>query len=766
MSAINHIKYGCALALVWAAPAMAQDQGSAGANSAGDNEIIVTATRRETTLQETPAAVSAIGQEQIEKRNLVNMDDYLASIPGVAYQDRGAGANTITIRGITTSSQLSANTPTASFFGEVPVTGLGTQVNGNQAGNADPKLFDVARVEVLRGPQGTLFGSGALGGAVRVIPNAPNLNEFEGRAVAEYSNTARRGGHNYSFQGFVNLPVVDDQLALRVVGYRFFNDGYMDNVAGSRPTPTIAAAAALGVPVRDVENVGAETTTGVRASLLWRPFEGLSITAMHLYQQLEQKGLAGIELGLSPTDYLQARPRVGPNGGRDEFVDIKQNISNLVVEYDWEWGSFLNSTSYVDHEADSAISINFFDPLIPGTPYYLGVYAPSRTDKEIFVNETRFASKWDFPVQVIAGLYYSNRRDFVDAGLAYNGSVAPAPTIITSTGPRRTLQTKQFAAFGEVAFTPWDPFTLTVGGRYFNFEMSYPLFLNATAPVAVNPLQGVREKIDGFNWKVNAAFKASEEVFLYGQWAQGFREPQFQGQLDPIYDPDGDGLYDFQDGSKRLPQEGLLDPDRVDTYEVGVKFQTPSGNVSGSLTGYYTDWTGIPVSLLTVPLGAAFSFNAGKAVVKGVEFELSGRLPDNWFVQFSASWSQARLGNDLDSRSLAGGRSNADLPSSPDHNMYAALEKRFNVGANPAFVRGDWMYVSDYYSTLVQTGLAGDYHLFGASAGVTIDNIQFGLFAKNLTNADDLTHVDNVLASGRAFRLRPRTIGVNVGFKF
>jgi outer membrane receptor protein involved in Fe transport len=235
---------------------------------------------------------------------------------------------------------------------------------------------------------------------------------------------------------------------------------------------------------------------------------------------------------------------------------------------------------------------------------------------------------------------------------------------------------------------------------------------------------------------------------------------------DDLYDADGDGLYEFTDGSERRPQEGLLAPDRVDTYEAGIKLQSENGNLSGALSVYYTDWTGIPVSLLTDPLGVAFYFNAGKAVAKGIEFELSGKLPGNWFAQFSASWQKTTLGNDPESRSLAGGEANADVPGSPDHNAYAALEKRFNLGGNPAFVRGDWTYVSEYDSFFSGFGPAGDYHLFGASAGITINNIGFGVFAKNLTNRKDFTWLDNTLGSGRAYRLRPRTIGVNASFEF
>lgn len=766
MSNMNRIKYSCVIALAWATPALAQDEGSAGARQESD-EIIVTATRRETTLQNTPGAVSAIGADQIEKRNLVGMNDYLQSVPGVSYQDRGNGQNTITIRGISTGSQISTNTPTGSYFGEVPVTGNGTQINGNQAGNSDPKMFDIERIEVLRGPQGTLFGSGALGGAVRVIPNSPNLTEFEGNANAEYSRTARRGGDNYTFNGMINLPIVEDQLAVRLVGYHVFEDGYVDNVAGSQPTTAIGISNGLGVQARDRDNVGSSETTGVRGSIRWEPVSGLSFEAMHLYQRIKQNGFGYIGTDSSPTDYLQATPRTGPNGNSDEYADTTLNLSNFIAEYSWSWGTLLNSTSYMDYKAESHFSLQFAAPAL-----YAGLYSAGRKYNKAFFNETRFTSSWGGPLQVVGGLYYEDRSEHIFANLRYSGTVTTGPVYggiapYLGEGPERELVTKQYAAFGEAAFTPWDPLTLTVGARYYKFDTSYPIFRDSYAtPIVTNGLQGFKSSVDGVNWKVNVAYKPSEQLFVYGQWAQGFRQPQVQNLLDPLDDPNGDGIVDFVDGSQRSIPAGLLDPDKVDTYEAGVKFQSLSGNVRGSLTGFYTDWKGIPVILLTNPRRAGFYFNAGSATVKGVEFELSGRLPDNWHTQFSMSWTKSTLGNDADSIALSGGIRDAQLPGSPNHNAYASLEKRFDVSGNPAFVRGDWTYVSSYFSTLNETGKVGDYHQFGASAGITIDRIRLGIYAKNLTNSDDLTWIDNLLGGGRAYRVRPRTIGVNVGFDF
>ena len=160
-------------------------------------EVVVTATKRETSLQDTAMSISAIGGETIEKRNLVGMEDYLPFIPGVSMQDRGAGQNDIVVRGISVGSQFERNPATGIYFGETPVTGLSTPTDGQGAGSGDIKLVDIERVEVLRGPQGTLYGQGSLGGTVRVIPNKPSLSNFEGKVAARYSQTGEEGGDNF-----------------------------------------------------------------------------------------------------------------------------------------------------------------------------------------------------------------------------------------------------------------------------------------------------------------------------------------------------------------------------------------------------------------------------------------------------------------------------------------------------------------------------------------------------------------------------------------
>lgn len=716
-------------------------------------EVIVTATKRETNLQETAAAVSVLSSDSIEKRHLVGMEDYLASLPAVSYQDRGAASNTITIRGIALGSQLDTNSPVGSYYGEAPVTGLGPQVNGNQAGNADIKMVDIQRVEILRGPQGTLYGSGTMGGTVRIIPKAPNLQEVQGSVSTEYSNTARGGGNNYMAQAVVNAPLVQDQLAMRMAAYRFDNDGFIENVAVSNPDPQVTAAVNAGAFAADRDHVGGDVYTGAKVSALWKPTENLSVTASHLYQRIEQDGFREVELNL-PGKYQQTRVKVGTMGLDDEYVNIDLSISNLVLEYDADWGSFLNSTSFIDSEAASDVELSFFGPPFTGSGAF------NKNDKEVLVNELRFISAFDGPVQFLVGTYYEDRTADFDISIRWNGTPPPPATAFFTQGQIRNTQ-KQTAAFGELSYNPFEPLTLTLGARWFKFEQAIPISRTLGVPGAT---EGREASVDDTNLKANISYKFNDQWFAYAQWSQGFREPRFQGQVVPEYDVDNDGLVEFQDGIERKVTEGLLDPDTVDNYEAGIKFTSSGGRLQGSLTGFLIDWEGIPiVPSLTAFLGAALYFNAGEARSQGVELEIAAEVMNDLFLDLSASYVNA----ELTEPALGLGDKGADLPGSADYNAKLGLEKRFAIGGRDGYVRGDYSYVSEYFSQFQEVGIpAGDYRILDLSGGVAFGNINVGLYVKNAANADDFTWVDNVFASQRAYRLRPRTVGFTVSASF
>lgn len=714
--------------------------------------MVVTATKRETNLQETAVAVSVMSADSIEKRHIVGMEDYLAALPGVSYSDRGAGSNTITIRGIGLGSQLDPNSPVGSYFGEVPLTGLGPQVNANQAGNADIKMVDIQRVEVLRGPQGTLYGSGTMGGTVRIIPKAPNLQQVEGSFGTEYSYTDG-GGQNYMAQAVVNAPLVEDKFAMRLVAYRYDNDGYIDNVGASHPDAALQTAINAGAFVADRKNVGGDVYTGARVSALWKPTENFSATLMHVYQQIEQDGFKEVETNL-PGKFLQARAKVGTVGLDDEYVDMDLEITNLVLDYDLGFGSVMNSTSFVKSEATSDVELSMI-----GAPF-VGAGSLRMNEKEVLVNELRFTSDFDGPIQLIAGAYYEDRTVDIWGSIRWTG-MPPVPVdTYTSQEDARSKQ-QQTAGFGEVSWTPIDPLTLTFGARYFKFEQSVPLSRTNGVPSGA---EGQKASVDGDTLKFNVSYKFSDQLFAFTQWSQGFREPRFQTPLRPEFDANNNGLVEFRDGIERRVTEGLLDPDTVDNYEIGLKFQSSGGRLQGSLTGFLIDWEGIPiVPSITTFLGAAIYFNAGEARSEGVELELTAEVLDDLFFEFSGSW----VDSTLTEAQVGLGDKGADLPGSADYNVKAALEKRFDIAGRESFVRADYTYVSEYYSQFQEIGTpAGDYQVVDLSGGVRLGNVNVGLFVKNAANADDFTWVDNLLAVDRAYRLRPRTIGVSVTAAF
>ena len=221
---------------------VAQDQSNVSQQAGQDwllEEVIVTATKRETSLQDTAMSISVLGADEIERKSLVSMRDYLNTVPGVTSFDRGPGYNQITIRGIG-FSQLEQSS-VSSYFGEIP---LSSPVG--QGHSTDIKMVDLARVEVLRGPQGTLYGSGAMAGTVRNIPNAPDLNEFGGSVDVGYNATSKSDDGSNKIIGVLNVPLIEGALALRVAAYRYDVAGYVDRVS----TPEdVALAASRGLTV-------------------------------------------------------------------------------------------------------------------------------------------------------------------------------------------------------------------------------------------------------------------------------------------------------------------------------------------------------------------------------------------------------------------------------------------------------------------------------------------------------------------------------------
>ncbi len=755
-------------------------------------EIQVTVSKRPQRLQDTAMAVSVLSENTIEKRNLVSMGDYLSTIPGVTIHDLGAGANSITMRGISVSPQIE-RTAVGVYFGEASVSGMGSGIG---IVSSDLRMVDVERVEVLKGPQGTLYGADSMGGIVRIIPAAPNLEQMEGSVGAQYSNTGELGGNNHQVKGVLNLPLVGDKLALRGVAYRFENSGYVENIAGSymgdaNPIPSYVAN--YGSIVRDESNIGSDETTGLRLAALWQPVEDLSINLSHAWQEIDQDGLREVQLNL-PGKFQQTRVQPWPNatfattanGIEPERAGVREevNVTSLVLDYDLGWGTLHSASSWVDREGvyfydysyQSIWSMPFLDTLV--------------NEGERFTQELRFVSQFEGALQLIAGLYYEDYEDIYNLAEYYSADPANAGAANAAQGwdiwagheedpywflGQYRTSAEQNAFFAEVSYDITDRLTTTLGVRHYEYEQSDWAKRAGLWYFSETFVPPTSDKADdrGETYRANLSWKLSEETLLYAQWAEGFRLGSIQRPKKEAWgcDIDGNGLYEVDGGGEVPIVDGLLEPDTTENYELGFKGTFADNRVSLDMALYHIDWEGLPVSVSLAMSGCgSYTANAGASTSEGIEVESSLHLTDALQLNLAASYNETKLSKDQSEL----GEKGDDLPGSADINFSAGLEYGFSLAGYEVFARVDYEYVGEYDTTLNQPNpvpSSGDFSQIHLKTGITLDKLAANLFVKNLTNADDLTWVEHWSVGSEpegagGYRLRPRTIGLNLQYSF
>ena len=716
-------------------------------------EIVVTATRREVGLQELPMAVSTLSSDAIDKRGLVSMDDYLRTLPGVSMQDRGAGQNSVVIRGVA-SNPDGGDSGAGLYFGETPLTDLIIPAPSGAAGNAEVKLVDIERIEVLRGPQGTLYGAGALSGAVRVIPASPNLEQIEGRVAVRYSETEEMGGDNNMVQGVISVPLIEDRLAIRAVAYRFDNSGYIKNVAASQPTPAISDAVALGGVAVDRGGVGGSEFDGYRLTALWQATQEMDITLMYMQQTVEQDGRPESNLDLAG-DFQQARLNVGRDGGDYEFTNIDLDIASLTINYDFGWATLTSASSQLDYSVKLENDATH-ETFLGGGPFY----SPSNLDGPRLTQEIRLASQLDGPLQFVGGFYYEDKEIEGDISRVWSGDPAIARPSFFDISYINKLE--QAAVFGELSYQFADEWEVTVGGRHFDYERE-----TETPYIAFSGVPSSRDTINteetGQVYKANLSWTPDDDLLIYGQWSEGFRLGEPLIPESSRCDADQDGILD----DIGISQPDGTDSDTTENFELGLKTSLADNRVTINAVVYRIDWEGIPVRVNLPTCNNSIVLNAGESKSEGVELEIQTRLTEQVRFDVSASYNDSVLTEDAENVGSKGD----NLPGSADINFSAGLEYGFTLASYNAFARVDYSYVGEYYNNIAETGEAsGDFSQIHLKAGVTLDKIDIDVFINNVTNANDFTWVDELSSrryqQNRAYRLRPRTIGLNLAYRF
>lgn len=744
-------------------------------------EVLVTATRRTESLQTVGLSLTALSGDELQARGTADFEDYAVAIPNLAFgaTDDGILANrTISVRGIE-----GLNT-TSFYIDDVPLDE-----------SVDPLVLDVERIEVLRGPQGTLYGARGLGGTIRVITRRPEFDSASARLNLTTSHT-KHGDLNYGFDGAFNLPLADN-AAIRLLGYYQREAGIFDLVVGPATAPGVSAAAGApgaitGDPADEESNVDDKATYGAQLAFRWAPNEVFTADARALYQKTDLDGfpLADQAFAAAPEpfklragDLTQNRLFNVPEGGEDEWAQF-----SLTLAYDAEFGSFTSSTGYFtrdtfDYEDSSEfVSFTLLGGILPsfGLPTAPAPVASpifQTLEFNTFAQEVRFASSFKGPFQMIAGAFYQDTDDHEafqpeniapGFGAAFDGFLRLPPgtssDLIFTSDTIRTVE--EIGLFGEFSYDLTDRFTATIGLRYFDTEVFYDDYNAGFAAGGVLDLAPGTQKEDGVNLKFLLEYQQSDRLFLFASAAEGFRIGGVNRELS-----DALGCETQLNALGLSKADGrTYDSDKLWSYELGAKFGAADQRYTFNASAFYVDFDELQQRVL-LACGFDLNINGGAARSLGFEAEFNAQPADGLWMQLAAGYTDAEF-----TETVPGGVNDGDpLQQVPEWTFSAAVDyERPAFGDFNWFMRGDFAHVGSSISTVVDSGnprIRPSFNVLNVRIGLRSPNYRAALFVDNLLNEEAVYSDNRTLAAEaagrpRIVRNRPVTVGLNLGYDF
>lgn len=722
----------CAVAL----KSPAQQSGSSPSNNSGDalEEIVVTATKHGAeSLQTIPIAITAISQAELGAMGAKEFEDYARSVPGLAFVDAGPAFKTYVIRGINATGTGVATV--GQYVDDILITGDLRQ--------PDLRLYDIQRIEVLRGPQGTLYGSGSLSGTIRTITNPPDPTGYHANIIANVSDT-EHGSGNYNEAITFNAPL-SDKAALRVTAYDDQESGFINNVR-------------LGT-----KGVNAEHTDGARAALLVNVDDATKLTANVFYQSTKTDGRdivdkADGDLGRYNTDQYVHDPF------NSEF-----KIYNLTLNHDFSWAALDFSTSYFDRADDNKFDSTLFD-LSFGPDFFTQVVGLSTADAltdqadttKYFTNELRLASHFGGRAEFVAGVFQQHvQTTFLTLVATTNPSGYLNNPLEPVFGQFQAHSTEQYALFGEASYKFTSQLTGLVGARAFYADESDDLnsthpFGGFSPPVATPTLYSHAHKVTP---KAYLSYQLTPDAMVYASISQGFRI----------------GGGNLANVTPLPPQDRTYQPDSLWNYEIGAKTAWLDHRVIANSSLFYIDWSNIQVSDFTDDTNAlTFIANAGKARVYGTEFELEARLTRSFMIGGTLALVEAQLTQDQPSSNAQFAGHAGDLfPNVPQvsGSLFAQYTHALNATLE-GFGRIDYSYTGRQGTQFSPENpiynVVPAYDLLGLRLGVRTNSWEAALFGRNLLNAYAVNILEEAsnLTPRSVVPNQPLTVGVELRYHF
>jgi iron complex outermembrane receptor protein len=759
-------------------------------------EVVVTAQKRASTVQETPISISAVSGDDLLARGVTSLAVLAQGTPGVSLKSEGPSQTEIEMRGMTSSG---GNSATVGFYlDDIPLTGPASAQNGHVV--IDPDLYDLNRIEILRGPQGTLFGSGSMGGTVRLITNQPNLSQLQATAQSALSGT-EGGGFNHKNSLMINIPLIDDTLALRVVGTEDHTSGWIDRIVVD-PFPVVGGSPA-GTERGDVQSApiqkqypgsNAYQTYAARVSVLWRPTETLSVTPSYFHTTSSQNGISAYDSVPGTQAHYQPFDITEPL--TDSLTAYSLNVNYSFPGFDLTSSTthWSRNSSQVE-EASEAFN-NPLEALTYNSNYGLpnpGYYGPTGSGPEHgieidpshqFSEELRLASTGNGRATWVTGLYYSdfyslwtfngttpNYSSYMDLG-----TLAPAttPNWFDAYSPT-TL--KQYAGFGDVTYALTEGLKLDVGARVNHYDYRFSSCISGwgSANGAATPSCSglIPLSSTGFNPKFNLAYTFNPDLMAYATVSTGFR-PGGGNAAYPTTGSAWGGAFQ-QQGYTSGKWPATYEPDRVVSYELGEKARMLDRRLTVNASVYYEDWRHI--QLEAYPNDWALNINGNYAHIYGADIDVLADLGAGFRLELAAGY----LYEWLDGGPHWVIAPSHKLPEVAPVNGTASLSYSKALGDSYTFTaRLENSYTGPRYSisfpnpyefTGTYTQLAG-YDLINMRAGIAFrDKWNATVFVNNATNRHAqlesmFTENEPQPSFTRMITNQPLTAGLDLSYRF
>ena len=702
-------------------------------------EIVVTAQKRAQTLIDVPQAVSVIGGAALEQQHADTFSDYLKLVPGLQIDESTPGASRLIVRGVNTGGVAST---VGVYVDETPFGSSSGLANGAVlAGDFD--TFDLDRIEVLRGPQGTFYGASSLSGVLKFITRLPSTTgvTVRGRVGVE---AVDGGDMGYYGNLAANLPLTDD-LAFRASGTYRKNGGFIDSIG-------------TGGSDR-AKNINDSKSYGGRGSLLYRPTDAISLRLSAIVQNIKADASSVIESDPDTLERLYGR--LSQSQFIPQFTDVKYRVYNGTATFDLGFADLTSSTSYGTQKQQLRGDLtNGLSPLITtifGVPNEF--YQGQDTNSKKFTEEARLSHESD-RLDWLLGVYYTREKGLISQDLiaVEPGTLTPIEGLPVLGAADLSSRYRELAGFANVTLHLTDRFDLDLGGRYSRNRQSAVQVTDGVLAGGPNTLPTARSKEKVFTYSVAPRFELNPNASIYARVAKGFR-PGGPNVLPP--------------GAP--PEIANYESDSVVSYEAGIKAQTADRRFSVDAAAFHIDWKN--VQLFTIINGFGANANGGGAKSDGVELTATARLIQGLNLSGNAAYTKAKLTRDTDIGGLEGDR----LPFTPkfsaglngDYRWTLANSTEAYVGASLRHVsRQSGDFDADYREEFGRQRRIRSYNVVDLNAGLDFGRLTLDAYVQNLGNSAGRTSTTGTTVFGSfpiypngaigTGVIRPRTIGVSL----